>query len=47
MTGGLENYSQRGWDYVGEVRAMITSNRLSDVVANVRLTPLAERVAQR
>ncbi len=47
MTGGLENYSQRGWDYVDEVRAMITTNRLSQVVANVRLTPLAERVAQR
>ncbi|AUB79110.1 peptidoglycan hydrolase [Gammaproteobacteria bacterium 2W06] len=47
MTGGLEKYSQRGWDYVREVRAMITTNQLSQRVANVRLTPLAERVAQR
>lgn len=47
MAGGLDQYSERGWDYVKEVRAMITTNRLAQVMANARLTRLPERVAQR
>ncbi|RZU99574.1 glucosaminidase domain-containing protein [Spiribacter vilamensis] len=47
MAGGLERYSERGMAYVDEVRAMITTNRLDRVMANVRLTELPERVAQR
>ena len=47
MTAGLERYSQRGWDYVHEVRAMIESEQLHHAVADARLSRDASRVALR
>lgn len=47
MTAGLEQYSQRGWAYVREVRTMIQSERLHQVAADARLTRDASRIAMR
>ena len=47
MTAGLEKYSQRGWDYVKQVREMMSVNGLEQAVANARLSTVPERVALR
>ena len=47
MTAGLEQYSQRGWDYVYEVRAMIESEQLHRLAANARLSDDSSRIAMR
>lgn len=47
MTAGLENYSERGWAYVEEVRSMIRNERLNEVAANAELAWEPSRVALR
>lgn len=42
MTAGLRQYSERGWDYVREVRGLIESEALQRAVARAELQPLRE-----
>ena len=42
MTAGLRQYSERGWDYVREVRGLIESEALQRAVARAELEPLRE-----
>lgn len=37
MTAGLNRYSERGYDYVEEIRNLITANRLVEITAGVAL----------
>jgi len=47
MTAGLENYSERGWAYVEDIRLMIQSERLTEVAAGAELTLDPSQVALR
>jgi len=47
MTAGLENYSERGWAYVEDIRSMIQSEQLTEVVADAELVLDPSRVALR
>ena len=42
MTAGLRRYSERGWEYVREVRGLIESEALQRAVARAELQPLRQ-----
>ncbi len=47
MTAGLNRYSERGWAYVEEVREMIVSNQLHQIVDGATLERPTSRLAFR